>query len=126
MGYDNTHRARVYVPFRARIAGIDVVPGWYSLYAIPESKQWRIVVNVEAQRWGIPIDAAKDVGSGVVPAERLDETVETLTITLRRGSSTAATMHVEWENTRVRVRIPIDQCRSSSGARRARIRCTAS
>src|SRR5436305_2094536 len=75
----------IHVPFRARIAGTDVAPGWYSLYVIPEAKQWRIVVNRDAQRWGTPVDSAvreKDAGSAVVPVERLDKPVETLTITL--------------------------------------------
>lgn len=100
----------VHLPFRARIAGTDVAPGWYSLYVIPEAKQWRIVVNRDAQRWGVPINSLvreKDVGSAVVPVEHLDKPVETLTITLSRKSSSSATMDVEWENTRVR--IPVDR-----------------
>src|SRR6478672_7462594 len=47
----------IHVPFPARIAGVNVEPGWYSLYAIPGAKQWQIVVNSDAQRWGVPIDA---------------------------------------------------------------------
>ena len=100
----------IYIPFAARIAGVNVAPGWYSLYVIPEAKQWRVAVNGEAQRWGTPVDdtvRAKDVGSGMVPVERMDKPVETLTITLRRTSNTSATMDVEWENTRVR--IPVEQ-----------------
>jgi len=98
----------IHVPFAARIAGTDVAPGWYSLYVIPDAKQWQIVVNREAQRWGVPINdevRTKDVGSGVVAVERLDRPVETLTITLQRRSGTAATMDVEWENTRIAVPI---------------------
>lgn len=96
--------------FPARIAGIDVAPGAYSLYAIPEAKKWRIVVNRDPERWGVPIDdevRTKDVGSAVVPAEHLDKPVETLTITLRKQSSSAAMMEVDWENTRVR--IPVER-----------------
>jgi len=96
----------IYLPFAARIAGTAVSPGWYSLYVIPEAAQWRVVVNREAQRWGVPINEAvraKDVGSGVVSAERLPSPVDKLAITLRRTSNTAATMDVEWESTRVRV-----------------------
>jgi hypothetical protein len=108
MGADEA--TAIHVPFAARIAGVNVAPGWYSLYAIPEAKQWRIVVNRDAQRWGVPIDdevRAKDVGSGVVPTEHLDTPVEALTITLRPTSRSAATMDVEWENTRVR--IPVER-----------------
>jgi hypothetical protein len=98
----------IHVPFAARIAGTNVTPGWYSLYVILGEKQWSIVVNREAQRWGVPINdevRAKDVGSGNVAVERLDKPVETLTITLQRKSNSAATMDVQWENARVLVPI---------------------
>lgn len=57
----------IHVPFRGTIAGVAVEPGWYSLYAVPSEREWRIVVNAETQRWGIPINEsvrARDVGSG--------------------------------------------------------------
>lgn len=96
----------IHVPFRANIAGVDVEPGWYSIYAIPEEQRWQIVVNGEARRWGIPIDdavRAKDVGSGQVATEHLPQSVEVLTIALRATSPSAATMDVEWGDTRVRI-----------------------
>lgn len=108
MGADEATAIRVTFP--ARIAGVNVAPGWYSVYAIPEAKQWRVVVNGNAQRWGIPINdavRAKDVGSGVVPVEHLAAPVEALMITLRAKSTSAATMDAEWENTRVR--IPVER-----------------
>ena len=96
----------IHVPFAARIAGTNVVAGWYSLYVIPDEKQWRVAVNREARRWGTPIDDAvrtQDIGTSIVPVEHLDTPVETLTITLRRQSKSTATIDVEWENTRVRI-----------------------
>lgn len=100
----------IHVPFRASIAGVSVDSGWYSLYAVPAAKQWRIVVNRQAQRWGIPINdtvQAKDVGSGMVAVEHLSDPVEVLTIALRRTSPTSAVMDVSWESTRVS--IPVQQ-----------------
>ncbi|MFL5615151.1 MAG: DUF2911 domain-containing protein [Gemmatimonadaceae bacterium] len=100
----------IYVPFAARIAGTNVAPGWYSLYAIPDEKQWRVVVNSDVQRWGVPIDdevRTKDAGAAVLPVEQLANPVEMLTITLRRRSNRTASMDVEWEN--ARVRIPVEQ-----------------
>jgi hypothetical protein len=100
----------IHVPYPARIAGTNVAPGWYSLYVIAEANQWRVVVNREAQRWGVPINdevRAKDVGSGVVPVQRVEQPVEKLTITLRPRSSSAAVMDVEWDHTRVQ--IPVEK-----------------
>jgi hypothetical protein len=96
------------VPFPARIAGVSVEPGWYSLYTIPGEKQWKIVVNSVAQRWGVPIDEkvrAKDVGTGTVASEHLASPAETLTISLAKSSPTSATMDIGWADTHVRVPI---------------------
>ena len=98
----------IHVPFPARIAGVSVEPGWYSLYTVPGEKQWQIVVNSVAQRWGVPIDAkvrAKDIGSGTVPSEHLATPAEMLTIALSKSSPTRATMDIAWSDTHVRVPI---------------------
>lgn len=98
----------VHVPFPATVAGVEVEPGWYSLYAVPGLDEWRIMVNGEARRWGIPIDGdvrAADLGSGTVPSERIAGPVELLTIRLERVSEMRAEMRIEWENTRVTVPI---------------------
>jgi hypothetical protein len=98
----------IHVPFPARIAGVSVEPGWYSLYTIPGEKQWQIVVNSVAQRWGVPIDAkvrAKDIGTGTVASEHLATPAERLTIALTASSPTKATMDIAWADTHVRVPI---------------------
>ncbi len=100
----------LYVPFRATIAGVKVEPGWYSIYVIPTAKEWQVVVNSDAKRWGVDIDAkvrAKDVGTGTVAAEHLAAPVDVLTITLAAATPTSATMDVAWADTHVRV--PIDK-----------------
>ena len=98
----------IHVPFAASIAGVKVEPGWYSLYAIPGEKQWQIVINSQAQRWGVPIDAkvrAKDVGTGTVASEHLATPADVLTITLSTSSPKKATMDIAWSDTHVRVPI---------------------
>lgn len=96
----------VHVPFAATIAGVAVKPGWYSLYVVPGPTEWKVVVNGEAHRWGIPIDAAvrsHDLGAGTVKVERTDAPVERLTLSMRRSAAQTAELTVEWETTRVRI-----------------------
>lgn len=100
----------IYVPFPARIAGVKVEPGWYSLYVIPTAAQWQVVVNSDAKRWGVGIDAkvrAKDVGTGTVTPSKTAAPVESLTIALSKDSPTKATMDVQWADTEVR--IPVEK-----------------
>jgi hypothetical protein len=106
MGADEA--TAVYVPFRASIAGVKVEPGWYSIYVIPAAKEWQVVVNSDAKRWGVDIDAkvrAKDVGSGKVSAEHLATPVEQLTITMKALSPKQATMDVAWADAHVAIPI---------------------
>ena len=108
MGADEA--TALYVPFRASIAGVKVEPGWYSIYVIPTAKNWQVVVNSDAKRWGVDIDAkvrAKDVGTGTVSAEHLAAPVEILAISLTAASPKQAAMDVSWADTHVR--IPIEK-----------------
>lgn len=101
----------IHLPGPGAIAGVEVPGGWHSLYAVPGPEEWRIVVNAEARRWGIPIDEdvrASDIGSGTVPAESLGETVELLRIDLARTSTRVAEMRIAWERTGVSVPIRLE------------------
>ena len=71
----------LHLSFPAEVAGVRVEPGSYALYVVPEPGLWRLHVNGAVERWGIPIDEevrAADVGSAVLPMERLDRHVESL------------------------------------------------
>lgn len=97
----------VHLTFPARIAGIEVEPGSYSLITVPGEEEWRVILNEEHERWGIPIPSEGHVGEGTVPAGETDEMVETFTIELEDTGEGTADMILEWENTRVR--IPVER-----------------
>ncbi|MFW6197690.1 MAG: DUF2911 domain-containing protein [Myxococcota bacterium] len=96
----------IHLPTRATIAGVAVEPGWYSLMAIPGEREWRIVVNREVRRWGIPIDEdvrASDVGIGTVPASESVGVVELFTLGFERTGPSTADLVLAWDRTRVRI-----------------------
>ena len=99
----------LHLPFAAEVAGIRLDPGSYSIYTVPGTEQWTIVLNASTTQWGhesryTPEVEALEVGRATVPAQRLDEHVETFTIR-SESSAGGADLMLEWE--RVRVRIPI-------------------
>lgn len=98
----------IFLPSPGSVAGVPVDSGWYSLYAEPSESEWRIAVNAERERWGIPIDEdvrAHDLGSGTVPVESTTGVVEMMTARLERHTETTADVIVEWDRTRVRIPI---------------------
>jgi len=99
----------IHLPFPATVAGIQLEPGSYSLYTVPGAETWTIVLNRSVSQWGHESRytqevEAQEVGRATVPSERLDQHVETFTIS-SAPTSAGAELVLDWE--RMRVRIPI-------------------
>lgn len=110
----------IHVPTRATVAGVAVEPGWYSLMAIPGEREWRIVVNREVRRWGIPIDEdvrASDVGIGTVPASESVGVVELFTLGFERTGPSTADLVLAWDRTRVRIPVVLRQASTDAESR---------
>lgn len=104
MGADEA--TAIFLPAAGSIAGVPLEPGWYSLYAVPGPREWRIVVNGMARRWGTPIDEAvreRDIGSGVIPSRTVDTPEDLLRMSFLRTSGNAAELVVQWDRTAVRI-----------------------
>ena len=107
----------IYMPVAGTIAGVTVAAGWYSLYAVPSEREWRIVVNATAQRWGTPIDSAvraKDIGAGTVRAEIIPKPAELLQIRIERQPQDILHVIVHWDHTQVRIPVTLVRPRASS------------
>jgi predicted methyltransferase len=88
------------------VGDVRLEPGWYSLYTVPDSVTWTVVLNGLAARNGSPIDdwvRSHDVGRFAVPVEETDQPIEQLTLRFEPEGAAAAALIIEWERTRVRV-----------------------
>lgn len=100
----------LHLPVAARIAGIALAPGSYSLYTIPGEREWTVILNRSITQWGHESAyteevRAQEVGRGTVMSEPTAEHVETFTIRGEPAGPGRAEMILEWERTRVRVPI---------------------
>lgn len=96
----------IHVTVPVEIAGIRLDPGSYSLYSIPGENEWEIILNASTTHWGNQITPEvrdREIGSAMVPAQVLDEHVETFTIRFEPPSERMTRMILEWEHTRVRI-----------------------
>lgn len=99
----------VHLPFAAKIAGLAVEPGSYSIYTVPGAAEWTVIVNRSVSQWGHESQytaevQAQEVGRAQVKPERMEQAVEMFTI--RSEPTTAgADVVLEWERTRVRIPI---------------------
>ncbi len=80
--------------------------GNYTLAANVNKDSWTIHVSTETGIWGIANrDPDQVVASVTIPTERLNETVEALSMTFHEIDEDLVHLVVQWENTRVRVPI---------------------
>ena len=95
------------------IEGVALAAGSYSLYSVPGPETWQFVVNRATRQWGLeseytPEVAAHEVGRFEVPVETLDHPVEALDFRVEEepeGLSGVADVFLEWQTTRVRLRV---------------------
>ena len=100
----------VSLPVAATIAGLRVEPGSYSLYTIPNEKEWTIIVNRSTKQWGIEnqYTAAlqqQEVGRAQVSAEAVKDAIEQFTIRSAPAGQDRADLVLEWEHSRVKIPI---------------------
>jgi DUF2911 family protein len=92
------------------IAGVAVPAGSYSIYTIPDPKEWQVIVNKSITQWGrenfyTPEVKAQEVGHGMASSTALASPVETLTFRQEAGTGGAVNLLLEWEKTRVTIPI---------------------
>ncbi|HJR51502.1 MAG TPA: DUF2911 domain-containing protein [Gemmatimonadales bacterium] len=96
----------VFTPVALDIAGVKVGPGKYSIYSVPNAKEWVIIVNRSTSQWGHESTytkevEAQEVGRGKAPVQKLSKPVETFTIVPHPASGEVQHLYLDWETTRV-------------------------
>jgi hypothetical protein len=85
-----------------KFGGEGVKAGTYTLFAIPNEKEWTIILNSQMGQWGAysyEKNKSKDVLKVNVPVNKLDKVVEQLTIRFDGNKA----MIIEWDQTQVKV-----------------------
>ena len=83
-----------------KIAGKKVSKGRYTLYAIPYEATWTLIVNKDTDIWGaFKYDAKKDVIRTDVPVQKIDDVIESLSMTFDKTDK-GANLIIAWEQTR--------------------------
>jgi hypothetical protein len=100
----------IFTPVALDIAGVKVEPGKYSIYSVPNEKQWVIIVNRSTSQWGHESTYSKEVeaqevGRGTAPVQKLSKPVETFTIVPHPAPGEVQHLYLDWENTRVVVTV---------------------
>jgi hypothetical protein len=88
------------------ISGKQIDKGRYTLYAIPNSTTWTIIINKETDTWGAyGYDEKKDLLRVDVPVQKQTTSTEALVMVFEK-SDTGANLVIVWD--KVKVALPIE------------------
>jgi hypothetical protein len=102
----------IFLPVPGTIAGVSLGAGWYSLYTVPTEREWRIFVNANRERWGVPIDSTvrrRDIGSGTVTVDSNSEVQDMMLLRFERTSGRSTELVFRWDQTMVRIPIVLSR-----------------
>jgi hypothetical protein len=86
-----------------KLGGKKIAKGRYTLYAIPQEKEWTIIINKDTDVWGaFKYDPKKDVARINVPVTKTAETVEVFTMNFAKNGNGVA-LNIAWDDAGVSV-----------------------
>lgn len=92
------------------VNGKEVAAGKYGLATIPGEKTWTIILTAQTDIWGVyEYDKTKDVLRFDVPAKKLNDVQETLSLNFEAVTPFQSTFQIRWDKTLVEFPITIDQ-----------------
>ena len=85
------------------LSGVRIPRGSYTLYTLPSSKQWKLIVNKQSGQWGTVYNEKFDFARIPLKKTILKQPVEKFTIALERISEKAGVMKLTWEKTQLSI-----------------------
>ena len=89
------------------IGDLAVPAGTYTIFTLPNEKEWTLIVNRQTGQWGSEYDQSKDLGRVAMKLRKLEKPVETFVIAVVPGKGNEATLTLTWENTEASVAVAV-------------------
>ena len=89
------------------ISGVTIPRGSYTLYTLPSSKQWKLIINRQTGQWGTVYNEKFDLASIPLKKVLLKQPVEKFTITLEQTAEKTGVMKLAWEKTQLSVHFQV-------------------
>lgn len=83
-----------------KVGDLSVPAGTYSLFTIPNEKEWTLVLNKVADQWGaFKYESGQDLGRTAMTVSSLDAPLEQFTIAIEAKGGSQATLKLSWDQT---------------------------
>jgi hypothetical protein len=80
-----------------------VPAGNYTLYTLPSTGTWKLIINKQTGQWGTKYDQSQDLARVDMKKETLSSPQEVMSITLEPFQGKTSSLHVKWDTTDVSV-----------------------
>ncbi len=82
------------------LAGKPLAAGSYTLFAIPEARQWTLIISKKTGEWGIPYPGKQyDLAREPMQAHYAAHLIDPFTISLHRTGARTAELRLAWAHT---------------------------
>jgi hypothetical protein len=82
---------------------VNIAAGSYTIFTIPTSSTWTLIINKHTGQWGIPYKyGSEELARVPMTVRKLPSPVENFTISFDQ-SGMGCTMHLAWENSEASV-----------------------
>ena len=94
-------------PVALNIGTLMVPAGTYTLFTLPTSGQWQLIVSKKTGEWGIPYPEGQDLGRVPMSKKESGTPQEVMSIDFESTAGNNTELHVKWEKTDVFVRVSL-------------------
>jgi hypothetical protein len=89
------------------IAGLKLPKGSYSIWTVPNEKEWTLIINSETGQFHLNYDQSRDFGRTKMVVKTLPSPVETFKVQLTSSGDNKGTLALTWENTEASVPLTV-------------------
>ena len=94
---------KITTPADLEIGSLKVPKGSYSIWTVPNEKEWTLIVNKETGQFHLDYKPARDFGRTKMSVKTLPSPVETFKIQLSSAGGNKGILALLWENTEASV-----------------------
>lgn len=94
-------------PVALNIGTLTVPAGTYTLFTLPGSSRWELIVSKKTGEWGIPYPEGNDLGRVPMKKKEMGGPQEVMSITFENTVGSRTELHVRWEKTDVFVPVSV-------------------
>ena len=86
-----------------KVGGTGVPAGSYTLYSLPDSSGWMLIINKQTGQFGTEYNQEQDLARIPMQSKKLSSPQEKMSISFENTHGKSTELHIKWENTDVSV-----------------------